>query len=348
MKVSFPLARSFASVVMAGIGLVLPLPASSAEPTGVALLRHQSAALEPLVQSALARSFLGATADLPSVSPRTIYRSAADGKYYDKAHADRLSDDLRKGLKAIAVDESLYYNTKYGSPLAYVRPLEVLGQAGVQRANGLRILDFGYGTVGHLRLLASLGADVVGVDVDPLLPALYSEPGDQGSVSTSSRGTRQGKITLVHGRFPADPAVARVVGKQFDVIVSKNTLKNGYLHPAQPVDKRMLVDLGVSDAEFVRALYKALKPGGKVLIYNICPAPNPPGKPYLPWSDGRCPFPKAVWEAAGFRVVDLDHDDGAAVRQMAHVLEWDRGASAMNLEKDLFAHYTLIEKPTVE
>jgi len=53
----------------------------------------------------------------------------------------------------------------------------------VTSVDGKRILDFGYGTVGHLRLLASLGADMVGVEVDPLLRALYSAPGDQGAIA---------------------------------------------------------------------------------------------------------------------------------------------------------------------
>jgi SAM-dependent methyltransferase len=340
------LARRLAPVVIIGLGFGLSLPGAPVEPTGVSQLRRHAAALAPLAQSPLAQDFLRATTDLSSVSSRTIYRDGASGKYYSKVQADRLSPELRTQLKPIAVDESLYYNTKYGSPLAYVRPLEVLGHAGVAGVEGMRILDFGYGTTGHLRLLASLGANVVGVDVDPLLPALYSEPSDQGIVKSSNSRAREGKITLVHGHFPGDPDVARGVGNSYDLIISKNTLKNGYLHPAQPVDKRMLVDLGVTDAEFVRTLYRALNPGGKVLVYNICPAPNPPGKPYLPWADGRCPFSKGMWEAAGFRVAAFDHDDSVAVRQMAHVLEWDRGTPAINLEKDLFAHYTLVEKPS--
>jgi SAM-dependent methyltransferase len=317
----------------------------SAEPTGVALIRRQAEALAPLVQSPLAKNFLQATADLPAVPARTLYRDAAKTTYYSQAQADRLSADERKQLKPVPVDESLYYNTKYGSPLAYVRPLEVLGQAGMIDVAGKRILDFGYGTIGHLRLLATLGSDAVGVDVDPLLPALYSEPSDQGTIAGQKSEGRAGKVTLVHGRYPAEPGVAKAVGEGYDLILSKNTLKNGYLHPAQPVDKRMLIDLGVTEAAFVQTLYHALKPGGKVLIYNICPAPNPPGKPYIPWADGRCPFSKEMWEAAGFRVVALDQDDSGPVRQVAHALGWDRGGQAMSLEKDLFAHYTLVEKP---
>jgi SAM-dependent methyltransferase len=335
--------------VLAVVSVIGPTASWSAwagpptEPVGVALIRQQSEALASLVQSPLAKRFLQATADLPAVPSRTLYRDAAKTTYYSQAHADRLGEGQRKNLTPTPLDESFYYNTKYGSPLAYVRPLEVLAQAGMADVAGKRILDFGYGTVGHLRLLAVLGAEVVGVDVDPLLPAFYSEPNDQGVVK--GRHGHDGRITLVHGRFPTDPAVAKAVGDGYDMILSKNTLKNGYLHPAQPVDKRMLIDLGVTDAAFVRALYACLKPGGTVLIYNICPAPNPPGKPYLPWADGRCPFPRAMWEEAGFRVRVLDQEDSPAVRKLGQALGWDRGSQAMSLEKDLFAHYTLVERP---
>src|SRR5262249_38653107 len=159
----------------------------------------------------------------------------------------------------------------YGSPLAYALPLEVLGRAGVADVAGRKVLDFGYGTVGHLRLLAALGADVTGVDVDPMLPALYAGPRDQGLIR--GHGGPGGRLRLIDGRFPADPAVARAVGGGYDLVLSKNTLKRGYVHPAGPVDPRRRLDLGVDDAAFLRVLHGSLKPGGYVLIYNLSPAP---------------------------------------------------------------------------
>ncbi len=149
-------------------------------------------------------------------------------------------------LKPIPVDESFYYTTKYGSPLAYTRPLDLLGQSGLEDVSGRKVLDFGYGTVGHLRLLAGLGADVNAVDVDPLLRALYSAPEDQGLVK--SRTGRDGRIRLIDGRFPADETVRTSVGGNYDLIISKNTLKRGYVHPERPVEPRRLLNLGVEDA----------------------------------------------------------------------------------------------------
>jgi SAM-dependent methyltransferase len=311
-------------------------------PSGVELLRREAVALGPLVESKLGKSVLAATPDLPAVTPRTLYVNEAKRRYFTEAAAKSLGQEARRKLTRLPVDESFYYNTKYGSPLAYVRPVELLGRAGLEDVAGLKILDFGYGTIGHLRLLASLGADVTGVDVDPLLPALYSGPGDQGVV-TNRRG-REGRLRLIDGRFPADRSVMRAVGGGYDLVLSKNTLKRGYVHPDRPVEKRRLLNLDVDDATFVRALRDALKPGGWVMIYNITPAPSPPDQPYKNWADGRCPFPRPVWEAEGFDVLAFDRDDSEAIRLVAHALGWDTGDSPIDLKTDLFAQYSLMRK----
>jgi SAM-dependent methyltransferase len=267
-----------------------------------------------------------------------IWRDSARTYAWSDAEARALPDRVRASLVPRTLDESFYWNTRYGSPLAYARALEILGEHGVRSARGLRVADFGCGTVGQLRLLASLGADVTGIDVDPVLRALYSEPGDLGTVG-------EGRVRLAIGQWPAADSIAGVVGGGYDVFVSKNTLKRGYIHPAEAVDPRMLVHLGVGDSAFVAALHKMLKPGGRVLIYNLSPAPAPPGKPYIPWADGRCPFDRELWERQGFRVIAFDADDGPRARAMGRALGWDRGANGMTLDTDLFAHWSLFEKP---
>lgn len=297
----------------------------------------------PTANQNVTKVFLQSASDLPEVKPRQLLRDPVTKKFYTQAEADKLDEAKRKALTPATIGESFYYNTRYGSPLAYARPLEILGESGVKDVSGKKMLDYGYGTVGHLRLLAYSGAQVVGVEVDPLLPTLYSDPSDQGPIK--GKGDRTGSIQLIDGSFPGDPKVKQAVGEGYDIILSKNTLKNGYLHPSQPVDKAMLVDLGVEEAVFLRTLFAALKPGGKVLIYNLSPAPSKPGEPYKPWSDGRSPFTVAQWEAAGFKVVAFDRNDDEAARKMGHLLGWDGGKSPMDLANDLFAHYTLVEKP---
>lgn len=327
--------------LLACVGLLVAAPALAADApdtSAVGTLRAEAAALRPLFESKAVRAFLDATAHLPHPGARTVYFDSSRTHFYSESSVRAVDDSARAKLVSRVLDDGFYYNTRYGSPLAYARPLELLAKAGVEDFSKLRVADFGYGGIGHLRLLAGLGADVVGIDVDPLLPVLYSQPGDQGEIPGHG-----GKIALITGHFPAGPGIAEAAGDGYDVFLSKNTLKRGYLHPSRPADKRQLVDLGVDDTTFVRAVAALLKPGGWALVYNLSPAPSPPDQPYRPWTDGHDPFAREIWELAGFEVIAYDKVDDEAARAMGHALGWDRDG-AMDLEKDLFAYYTLVRK----
>jgi len=347
------LALSFA-VVLAGCAAEAPLPKPSiaapkpalpapaeAAPSGAAKIAADAYALMSLADSLLAQSFLAHASLLPKIAPRTLYHDAEKKRFLDEEEYKKLAD--RAGFSPMVVDEEIYYNTKYGSPLAYMRALDVLGEAGVTLEPGARFFDFGYGGVGHLRVLASLGLEVTGVDVDPLLAALYSRPEDQGVIAGASG--QAGFLRLLNGHWPGEPSVWRNAAGPFDVIVSKNVLKKGYIHPDRPADERKLIKLGVDDTAFLGAIYAALKPGGFFLIYNICPALSPPDKPFIPWSDGRSPFSRESFEAAGLRVQIFDRDDTEAIRVIGHKLGWDQGEDAMDLENNLSVLYTLVERP---
>lgn len=326
--------------------------AQSTQPSATAVsptlegLRKEAAAVEPLVKSALAKQFVGAVTELPAISPRTIYRDETTRQYMTAAERNALDADAQAKLKTVEITEERYYYTRYGTPLAYARALDVLGEAGVETMAGKSVLEIGYGTIGHLRMMASRGAKVTGLDVDTFLTALYSEPGDTGTISSPNGAT--GSIELVNGRFSEAP-VREAVGDGYELITSKNTLKRGYIHPPpeQNVDKRMLVDLGVDDATFIKTLFDILKPGGMVLIYNLSPkqADLAAGEKYIPWADGECPFNRELLETTGFKVIEYDHKDDAAARAMGDALGWDEGEQPMDLQNDLFAHYTLLKKP---
>lgn len=323
-------------------GKTIKRRAKSASPE-VMEIRSQARRLKRFIKEDWPRRFLKAARSLPDIGPRTLYYDQAKQEVYSETEAESLDAEHRAKLTKRTRDGAFYYKTKHGTPLAYSRAFDVLAAEGFEVRSGTKILDYGYGSIGQLRMLAGLGAEAVGIEVDPELRALYSYPGDQGAVKGAEGVV--GSVRLVHGFFPADDEVRRSVGTGYDLFMSKNVLKNGYVHPARQVEKRKLLDLGVPEEEYVQTLFDMLNPGGYVLIYNICPPEAAPDEPYIPWADGRSPFTKEQYESAGFRVLVFDRVDTEATREMAHLLGWDEGPYASVMEAGLFAWYTIVKKP---
>ena len=174
--------------------------------------------------------------------------------------------------------------------------------------------------------------------MDPLLKALYSYPGDTGPVGP-------GTVALVIGQYPRDPLIVKEVGEGYDLIIAKNTLKKGYIHPERAVDEHLLIHIGVDDTTFLKTLYSALKPGGRMLIYNISPKITPPNQPLIPWSDGRSPFSREQWDLAHFKILAFDADDTGPMREYGKLWGWDQGRDPLDLESDFYVLYTLVERP---
>jgi SAM-dependent methyltransferase len=318
-----------------------PAAPDRSDSTVVAGLVRDAVALAPLFRSTVVAEFLAAAPRLPEPGPRVVWRDSAGTTYWNEREREGLTAAARALLVRRDVSPRFWYYTGYGTPLAYARSLEVLGEAGLASLRGLRVLDFGYGGAGSISLLGMAGAEAVGVDVDPRLRALYE--GDSAVEGWTAPGG--GRARAVHGRWPAEAAAREAVGVGYDLVLSKNTLKRGYIHPERPADPRQLVDLGVDDTTFVRELFRILVPGGRALLYNLSPAPSKPDQPYRPWTDGRSPFSRELFESAGFRVLAFDVNDDAPARAMGKALGWDQGAGGMDLAHDLFGHYTLVEKP---
>lgn len=307
----------------------------------LAELRTQAADVRPLVESDLARAFLSSADQLPVMAPRLIFIDPQTREAFKPGDTETLPEPRRSQLKKRIYDTRFYYTTGYGSPMLYARPLDVLASHGVDSLRGKKVLDFGYGMIGQDRMMALLGADVHGVDVEPVLAILYCQPGDTGEIA--ARDGTKGKLTVHNGQWPAYETIRRDIGGDYDIILSKNTLKAGYIHPARETDPARLVHLGVSDAEFLKGALDALKPGGLFLVYNISPAQAPPDKPYVPWADGQFPFERSLVEKTGFEVLAWDKEDDDKNRAMFAAL--DPGKTPDSFKDNLFTHYTLLRRP---
>jgi SAM-dependent methyltransferase len=329
-----------------------PGAAEQAPPDGKAVLdqlRSDADALRPLLTGELSRAFLEAAGALPEPSARIVLRDKSRAHAYTPEEAARLPEEERARLTARTFDPAFFYYTGYGSPLIYGRVLDILGAAGVSSLAGKRVMDFGCGTIGHLRMMGAMGADVHGVEIEPVFRALYSQPGDQGEVAGVDGGPG-GRIAMHVGCWPAEREIVRAVGGEYDIITSKNTLKRGYIHPARKTDPRFLVHLGVDDGTFLRHVHDALKPGGLFLIYNLSPAQNAveSGKPYLPHADGECPFTREQLASAGLEVLEFDREDRDKAVEMWMALGIGGEKTADETRKDLFAWYTLCRRSVAD
>lgn len=325
-----------------------PAPAPQAAPTPsiVQELGRQSWMMSPHLSSALALDFLSGVSELPEPEPRTLWRSRERRVAYTPDQYAALPEADRADLTSREFSASFFYNTAYGSPLVYARVLDVAAARGFGSLRGKRVLDFGYGSIGQIRLMALAGADAHGVDVEAALAALYSFSGDTGPLG-------EGSVTLHHGRWPAESAIVEQVGGDYDLITSKNTLKAGYIHPAREADPAQLVSLGVDDAAFLKSAHDALKPGGLFIIYNICPPQNPaPGDKnatgdttYIPFADGWSPFSKEQFAAAGLEVLDFDVRDEEALHPIFVALGYDNEQGIEALKASIFVWYTIAKRP---
>ena len=138
------------------------------------------------------------------------------------------------------------------------------------------------------------------------------------------------------------------VGQAYDLIISKNTLKKGYIKPVRKIDKRQQINLGVSDENFLKAIHDALNPGGKLIIYNLYPKPPEGKSAYNPQADARSPFLREQYEKAGLQVLALNSEDHVMARRMGRALKWDRNESgdpSSDLDTSLYAMYTVVARP---
>jgi hypothetical protein len=313
--------------------LVLGLHSTHLQSSVTAQMKAEASAIKPLMETKLAQDWIGGVDRLPEPTKRMVYRKPGK-EYISEAAYILLPPTTQQACVKRELDPQFYYYTKYGTPLAYVRVWELAAKHGLTDLKGKAIADYGYGGIGQLRLCAVQGARAVGIDVDSILPATYSQPSDVGKFES-------GSVEMINGFWPGGEGMSAKVGEGYDVFLSKNTLKRGYVHPERPANPNYLINLGVTDEEYLQAVKKSLKSGGLFIVYNLSPAQNPLDKEFLPMADGRFPFEQSLAERVGFETLAFDVNDDKFARAMGVAYGW---GSAADMEKGIFAHYTILRK----
>lgn len=297
----------------------------------VAKLQIMAKKLRAHAASDLARDWLDATGSLPWIQPRRLYQYPAKKDLFPRSAVAKLPAEHRSLLLSREFDERAYYDGRYGNGLAYWPLVEALARLGVSSLAGLHLLDIGYGTILPLRLMACLGARTLGIDTDTFPIAIYGEPTDTGQVravkSRTNTGSVNGSIDLTRGRVGVDwtPQVESI-----DIIVSRNTLKNGYVHPSAEHAHEPNVRLDIEDRSFLRVIRDSLRRGGLFVIYNTFD-PDERG----PGADGRCPFSREDFANTGFEVVALDEPDDAQQATFADVVRSSGDPTASGVPRAL-------------
>ena len=323
-------------VALAILGLALIQPAAS-EPHPLQTLQDDAEKLRDVYHSPQAQSMLDQTEHLPICDPTTVHAAWRPNRGYTDAQFKSLDESEQQGLRKLDLTPEDHYATFYGSPLVYARILDILNTHTPDfKIQDAKIMDLGYGQLGQLRLWAQMGANVTGVEIDPILTAIYTDSKAVGDLDNDS--DTQGSVTLVEGSWPNNPETRKEVGAGYDLLISRNLLKRGYVKP-EKLNPNFPPPVGweMTDAEMLKHIHDLLAPGGIVVIESLGPKPDP----QKPWSDISNPWPKQAWIDAGFKVLAHDQDESKYARAMGAALGWDE---KMNLETDLFGVYSVYQK----
>jgi hypothetical protein len=262
-----------------------------------------------LVECKGTKSFLAATRALPEVGARSVlYDSKTREAVSPEEHA-RLAPEEQARFQATSFDPEFYYTTRYGTPIARARGRRRRAAASRRRTWPSEAHPrLGYGGIGHLRPLASLGCDVVGVEVDPLLRVYYgaSDQLDPGR-ERWSRGRAEARARTLARRCSGEGRRRGGLRPR----ASKNVPKKGYVRFAQKVDPWMLVDLG--DTARVPGRGRARPSPAGSAICNLCLAQRATARSPGLW---RVALHEGRVRRGRLRAARLDVDDRAQAQEL--------------------------------
>lgn len=304
--------------------------------------------------------WMSRAAELPELEPVVLHvgprrQGGMDREVFTEERLEALMAEPdatpRSDLQTFTFGPDRYYATSYGTPIAYAPMLqhaaEFLATHGTDSFEGMKVLDFGYGQLGQVAMLARCGARVHGVEVDPLVHTLYEVSEAAGEVR--SNDGRIGSISLYLGEWFGDEDFRSQTGDGFDLLLFRNVLKKGYVTPDVPMEGFDPIDVGGSPERGAEIIAAALAPGGIAIVYNLGSGPHVRDDgSYNNPADVRDPFGRASWEAAGLEVVVYEADGSALMREAGVAIGW---AETVEELAPLNARYTLVRRlpqPAIE
>lgn len=318
---------------------------SAAQDWSPAALAEEAERVREVVTQQAVVEWLGKAEELPEVEGQTLFagprvEGGFDREVYTPRQARDLSEEDLAEFRAVTFGPERYYATNYGSPIAYATALACAADAGIESFAFKRILDIGYGQLGQLEMLARCGAEVDGVEVDPVVHLLYASTRLTDTV-VAEDGTR-GRVSLHCGQWFRDWNFRKSVGKGYDLILARNVLKRGYVQPEEPMQGFDPIDVGGDAAMGAQIIYEALEPGGIAVVYNLGGGPwRLEDGSYNAPADVRDPFGREAWEAAGFEVLHFQTNGSQLMREVGVALGWGSN-------EDLASYnvlYTVVRRP---
>lgn len=327
------------SAVMAG--------AAGAQDWTPAALAAEAERVAEIVTQPAVLEWLAKAEELPEVEGQTLFIGPRTEGGFDRlvltpGQAIKVSEEELAQCKPVEYGPGRYYATNYGSPIAYAGALACAAEAGIESFKFKRILDIGYGQLGQLEMLARCGAEVDGVEVDPVVHVLYDSTRLADAVV--ARDGTKGSVSLHYGEWFADWRLRNRMGEGYDLILARNVLKRGYVQPEEPMEQFDPIDVGGSPEAGALALFGALRDGGVAVVYNLGGGPwRLEDGTYNPQADVRDPFGREAWEAAGFEVLAFQENGSKLMREVGVALGW---GTAKELET-YNVLYTVVRKPVV-
>lgn len=179
----------------------------------------------------------------------------------------------------------------------YVDCALLLERLGVQTWADQRVLDIGAADGAFLEAIASAGAEASGLE--------------KASIQVSAAETRG-----VFRMFRGD--TAQIDGETFDLIVSRNTLKKGFIRPDTGSP---MIRLGATIEQTLSSISNAMQEDALFCIFNVSPTDQASAS--QPHADGRCPFTVAELEHHGFEVLLFDENLTALTKACARAVGVD-------------------------